>query len=243
MAFTRRAVLASAPAIAAARHSCSAAELQLPGGGAITLPSIGFGGGRPKVELLSSPDVCQGRCREQDFVAVRYVGRRARGGTVFDDRYAQRPLIYELGSFYLPGVDEELDGACVGSKWRFSWVSSPSLDKDSVLPPGTPIEMELELVTIKYSALHAAIPAMPRVRSLSRIALLPACRPLWREDAQCLERILVQPGAADTDERGRFPARTRLRSHARDCQREPVCDRAQREVDHQHSVEHVGAAL
>lgn len=114
---------------------------------------FGIGGGSgPEVEVLSSPDVCQAKVREQDFACVRYTGRLA-DGTVFDDRYASRPLVYELGTFYLPGVDRELEGACVGTKVRMSWAKSPSLgpDFEAALPAGSPIELELELVSIRYS--------------------------------------------------------------------------------------------
>jgi hypothetical protein len=104
----------------------------------------------PSVDILSSPSICQGRCREQDFVVVRYVGRRA-DGTPFDTRYAETPLIYELGGFYLPGVDKALEGSCVGSRLRLSWASSPPVGDEAKLPTGTPIELELELLTIRYS--------------------------------------------------------------------------------------------
>ena len=50
---------------------------------------------------MGSPEVCQARANEQDFVVIKYTGRFA-DGTVFDDRYAEQPLTYELGSFYLP---------------------------------------------------------------------------------------------------------------------------------------------
>ena len=113
---------------------------------------FGLGQALPNVKEISRPGTCQGRCLDQDFVAVRYTARRT-GGAPFDTRYAERPLIYELGSFYLPGVDKSLEGTCVGSKLKMSWASSPDLGAQyaSVLPPGTPIELELELVTIKYS--------------------------------------------------------------------------------------------
>lgn len=113
---------------------------------------FGLGGG-PSVEVVSKMPVCQGRARVQDYVVVRYTGRYA-DGRIFDDRYAQRPLVYQLGSFYLPGVDAALAGACVGTKLQVKWPSSPALRRPedaAVLPPGSPIEMELELVTIKYS--------------------------------------------------------------------------------------------
>jgi len=107
---------------------------------------------KPRVSVLSTPDVCQARCRDQDFVAVRYLGRFA-DGKPFDDRYASRPLIYELGSFYLPGVDEEVTGACVGTRLRFTWTRAPALGRvyEAVLPAGSTIELELELDNIRYS--------------------------------------------------------------------------------------------
>jgi hypothetical protein len=154
-AIGRRALLGVLPTILTVR---AAHALEIPGVlsiemPSVTMPSFGNGFARPKVEIVSSTDVCAGRCRDQDFVVVRYVGKRG-DGTVFDDRYAQQPLVYELGSFYLPGVDEALEGACAGSTFRFSWVSSPSLgtpEMDAKLAPGTPIEMELELLSIRYS--------------------------------------------------------------------------------------------
>tara|TARA_B110001452_G_scaffold204634_1_gene174596 strand:- start:1285 stop:1611 length:327 start_codon:yes stop_codon:yes gene_type:complete len=62
---------------------------------------LGFGSDRPRVEQVGSPEVCQARANDQDFVVIKYTGRFA-DGTVFDDRYSMQPLIYELGSFYLP---------------------------------------------------------------------------------------------------------------------------------------------
>jgi len=157
---SRRVVLATTvPALLAVRRPADALERELPEGGSkllsLRLPSLPGSvlSGRPRVELVNTPNVCQGRCREQDFVVVRYVGRRANGGPVFDNRYAQQPLVFELGSFYLPGVDAALEGACAGSIFRFTWSGSPSLgaEAEAVLPAGTPIELELELLTIKYS--------------------------------------------------------------------------------------------
>lgn len=106
--------------------------------------------------MLSTPDVCQGRCLDQDFVVVKYVGQRTDTGKVFDERYATRPLIYELGTFYMPGFDEGLEGACVGSKLRFTYPGSPPLadadaDTSAILPANTPISFDVELVGIKYS--------------------------------------------------------------------------------------------
>ncbi len=107
----------------------------------------------PTVELLYDPPICQARARPQDFVALRYRGVRAADGAPFDERYASRPLVYELGAFYLPGVDDALRGRCVGTKLRLSYDASPRLrDEDErILATGTPIALELELVTIKYS--------------------------------------------------------------------------------------------
>lgn len=134
---SRRRFLSCAPALALA----TAAQ-----------PSMAARGSAPRVELLSSPDICQGRCRDQDFVVLRYTGRFA-DGRPFDERYATRPLIHELGSFYLPGVDDALVGACVGSRLRMTWERSPSLgpEYEALLPSGSPIELEMEVVTIRYS--------------------------------------------------------------------------------------------
>ena len=143
---TRRRVLHAAAALAAPPLTLLPPRPALAG--------LFDGGGGPRVDVISSPSVCQGRCRDQDFVVVNYVGRRKDSGLPFDERYAQRPLTFELGTFYLPGVDEAIDGACVGTKLRCAWRSSPSLgtaEWDRVLPPGTPIELELELVSIRYS--------------------------------------------------------------------------------------------
>lgn len=111
-----------------------------------------FGGGGPRVELLSKADVCQGRCRDQDFVVVRYIGLR-NDGTPFDNRYSSKPLTYELGSFYLPGVDDNLKGACVGSRYKFTWPRGVDLGPSfsNLLPADQPISLELELVSIRYS--------------------------------------------------------------------------------------------
>ena len=116
------------------------------------LDALGLGGGNPQVDR-TLPPVCQARTRLQDFVAVRYTGRFA-DGRVFDDRYATQPLVYELGSFYLPGVDEVLEGACVGSKYKLRWSSSPpprAAEDARLLPPGSAISMDVELLTIRYS--------------------------------------------------------------------------------------------
>ena len=90
---------------------------------------------------------------DQDFVVVRYVGRFA-DGTPFDTRYADRDLVYELGAFYLPGVDELLVGRCVGTKLRLRWESCPApvaAADAALLPAGSAISLEIELRSIKYS--------------------------------------------------------------------------------------------
>mmetsp|Transcript_7203 Transcript_7203/g.15962 ORF Transcript_7203/g.15962 Transcript_7203/m.15962 type:complete len:227 (+) Transcript_7203:235-915(+) len=115
------------------------------------LPGIG----RAEAYTLSDvrrPEVCQGRTRLQDFVVVRYTGRFA-DGRPFDERYSKQPLVYELGSFYLPGFDEALEGMCVGSKFRISWASSPRLrpEDEALLPRGSSIDFDVELLTIRYS--------------------------------------------------------------------------------------------
>lgn len=106
----------------------------------------------PTVSVLAAPEVCQGRAREQDFVVVKAVGRLA-DGRPFDERYAAQPLTYELGSHYLPGVDESLAGRCVGTRLSLAWARAPDLGPSyrEQLPPGAPITMELELVGIRYS--------------------------------------------------------------------------------------------
>lgn len=116
-------------------------------------PLIGTSSTKPIVKVIEVPSLCQGRLRDQDFVAVRYVGR-FEDGTPFDERYETSPLIYELGSgFYLPGVDEALEGQCVGTKLLFSWKSSPSLgpEFEKLLPPGSPVEIAMSVDSIRYS--------------------------------------------------------------------------------------------
>ena len=139
---SRRKILALAPLLATAPPTIRPANAFL-----------GIGDGGPRVQMTDFTEICQGRTKAQDFVVVRYVGRRTDNGQIFDDRYAKKPLCYELGSFYLPGVDEGLTARCVGSKFKFTWGSSPDLGREyaSVLPPGVPIELELELVSIRYS--------------------------------------------------------------------------------------------
>ena len=134
---TRRALLALAPLLAASPGPRDALAADF----------------TPRVDVLSTPDICQGRCREQDFVCIKYVGRLTDTGKVFDERYAQKPLIYELGSFYLPGLDKGLKDVCVGTKLRFTWARSPALgpEFEAVLPAGSPIELQVELVNIKYA--------------------------------------------------------------------------------------------
>lgn len=109
----------------------------------------------PKVEMLARDPVCQGRIMDQDFIAMRYVGRHA-DGTVFDNRYEKRPVIYEIGSFYLPGVDEILEDKCAGDVIRLTWEKTPKLKKGDeedqlLLPEGRgPITVDLEVATIKH---------------------------------------------------------------------------------------------
>ncbi len=108
-------------------------------------------GPAPSVEVIGEPEVCQAQVRKQDFAVVRYIGRMA-DGTVFDDRYTSRPLVFEVGNFYLPGVDDALAEMCVGTSVRFRWPRAPDLGPQyaSRLPPGTPIEVEMQLLSIKY---------------------------------------------------------------------------------------------
>ena len=133
---TRRALLALAPLLAASPGPREALAAEF----------------TPRVDVLSTPDICQGRCKDQDFVCIKYVGRRTDTGKVFDERYAQRPLIFELGNFYLPGLDKSLKDACVGTKLRVTWARSPPLGEEfeALLPAGSPIELQVELVNIKY---------------------------------------------------------------------------------------------
>ena len=140
-AISRRALLALAPLLATTPLPTRSALAGEPG----VFP--------PKVSVISTPETCQGRCKEQDFVCIKYVGKRIDTGKVFDDRYAQRPLIYELGSFYIPGVDAALENSCVGNRLKLTWVQSPPLgaEFEELLPAGTPIELDIELVNIKYS--------------------------------------------------------------------------------------------
>ena len=108
----------------------------------------------PRVAQVSLPDVCQARLRDQDFAVVRYTGRFS-NGTTFDTRYAKDPLTFEVGTFYLPGVDAALEGTCVGSKLRFSWQSSPvpvDAADAQVLPPGSSIVIDMDVLSIKCRA-------------------------------------------------------------------------------------------
>lgn len=143
------------PALAIGKQA-AASSLQLPGVGSIPLPSLNVlpnVGTSPQIERVSSADTCQGRVKDQDFVVMQYTIRRLDDGSIVDDRYSTKPLTYEVGSFFVPGVDDLIEGACVGSVYRLSWSRSPSLgpEGDAILPPGTPIELELKLVTINYS--------------------------------------------------------------------------------------------
>ncbi|KAL1528638.1 hypothetical protein AB1Y20_009976 [Prymnesium parvum] len=133
--------------------------LLLPARQAAALPSVpglpSLGSDRVQTQELYVPDVCQARVRDQDFVVVTYVGRFS-DGRIFDDRYAKTPLVYELGGFYLDGVDQALIGRCVGTKLLLTWPKSPPLrtenaDELKLLPAGSSIEMEIEMRTIKYS--------------------------------------------------------------------------------------------
>ena len=116
---------------------------------------LGFGGSQPTVREVGTPAgfICQARLREQDFAVVRYTGRFA-NGTAFDTRYTEQPLTFEVGSFYLPGVDEALVGACVGSKLRLTWNknSPPPLSAEDapLLPAGSSIVFDIEILSIKY---------------------------------------------------------------------------------------------
>ena len=154
----RRCGLRSSPPIvvgsAQRRQVLSLALLPLlaPASEVLALPGFGIAPGKPQVSILGSPDVCQARIRDQDFAVVRYVCRFA-DGTPFDVRYAERPLIYEVGNFYLPGVDEAIAGACVGTKLLLTWKSSPSLgpEFEQALPKGSAIEMRLSIDSIRYN--------------------------------------------------------------------------------------------
>lgn len=155
MAISQRLIASEACAHACGHHSGRRAVLALaPLLASAMLPAMpAAAANRPFVEVLNTPEVCQGRCKKQDFVVVQYVARRSDTGEIFDDRYAQRPLIFELGSFYLPGVDAGLESACVGSRLKFSWPSSPSLgtEFEQLLPAGKPIEIDMQLISIRYA--------------------------------------------------------------------------------------------
>ena len=115
---------------------------------------LGIGEGPTVKEVGTAAGfVCQARIRDQDFAVVRYTGSFA-NGTAFDTRYAEQPLTFEVGSFYLPGVDEALEGACVGSKLRLSWnENSPaplSAADRELLPAGSSIVLDIDVLSIKY---------------------------------------------------------------------------------------------
>ena len=98
----------------------------------------------PRGPLSLTPPACSRRLQTGRFA----------DGRVFDDRYATEPLVYELGGFYLNGVDEALAGRCVGSKLLLSWPSSPELEVCTTddlrrLPAGSAIEMEIDVRTIR----------------------------------------------------------------------------------------------
>ena len=116
---------------------------------------LGIGESQPTVREVDTAAgfICQARLRDQDFAVVRYTGSFA-NGTAFDTRYTEQPLTFELGSFYLPGVDEALEGACVGSKLRLSWNnnSPPPLSAEDapLLPAGSSVVLDFEILSIKY---------------------------------------------------------------------------------------------
>ena len=61
---------AAAPRAAASRRLfLAAAATPLLVGTALPRPALAAG--RPRVEVLSTPSVCQGRCKDQDFVVVK----------------------------------------------------------------------------------------------------------------------------------------------------------------------------
>ncbi|KAL3933012.1 MAG: hypothetical protein SGPRY_000465, partial [Prymnesium sp.] len=106
--------------------ACSLLPLLLPPPPAHALPFFLSARSAVQVSELASPSVCQARLRDQDFAVITYVGRFA-DGRVFDNRYETTPLVYELGGFYLDGVDQVLEDRCVGSKLLLRWKSSPPL--------------------------------------------------------------------------------------------------------------------
>lgn len=116
---------------------------------------LGIGESQPTVREVGTAAgfICQARLRDQDFAVVRYTGSFA-NGTAFDTRYTEQPLTFEVGSFYLPGVDEALEGACVGSKLRLSWNNNspqPLSEEDApLLPAGSSVVFDIEILSIKY---------------------------------------------------------------------------------------------
>lgn len=69
------------------------------------------------------------------------------GDTVVDERYATTPLVYQLGAFFVPGMDDAIVGRCVQSDIRLTWSRAPSIDwgaRDGALPAG-PLVIELNL--------------------------------------------------------------------------------------------------
>ena len=59
-------------------------------------------------------------------------------------------MVYELGSFCLPGVDDVLEGSASAHDSN-SRGRQPPLGDEQLLPANTPIELELEVVSIRYS--------------------------------------------------------------------------------------------
>ena len=116
---------------------------------------LGIGESQPTVREVGTAEgfICQARLRDQDFAVVRYTGSFA-NGTVFDARYAEQPLTFEVGSFYMPGVNEALEGMCVGSKLRLSWNnnSPPPLSAadEPLLPAGSSVVFDIEVLSIRY---------------------------------------------------------------------------------------------
>lgn len=59
-------------------------------------------------------------------MCIRYTAKI--GDEVVDDRYANTPLTYQLGAFYLPGFDDALARQCIQSKLRLTWARPPQLN-------------------------------------------------------------------------------------------------------------------
>lgn len=100
---------------------------------------------------------CQSRTLRDDFVRVRYEGRR-QDGTPVDVRYRDRDLVFQLGdAFYLPGFSQALTGVCTGATYRLSWGGAPALSEaeQAVLPPGTPIVYDVQLLRCARARVRA----------------------------------------------------------------------------------------